>query len=503
MSKSTADKIFDDVLNSQINVLRLSETEQIKAEKLLVNVREQILRELVNNDPLAVKRTAWQRARLEKIYKQVDNILKESFNNQGESIQGALTDTGEYVAKDTIDTVNKAIGIDVMGYDLSTKRIQSIVSESMIEGKLMSTWWNDLPKDFTKRFKDVINNILKDFQMGMLQGQALGSMITALAPQGALMGYTRRNIEAMIRTSFMQVAADVRQDVYKQNKDILTGIKWVSTLDRRTTPLCRALDGTIWDMDKNTIKGTMPYHTPPAHWNCFIDHGVPIFTSKGSKRIIDIVVGDRVLTHRGRFRKVTELFRTYKQKPDAVKIWFDNTFLTITEDHPLLVNGDWIRAKDVKVSDTVKRILENHKGEYYFIDAEIKKIENFRVKNSRTLYNFSVEEDESYVAKGVIVHNCRSTTIPVTLPYEEMVKHRPELKKLSTDKRAAMDGPVSKDMDYNTWLKSLSPEVQKDILGVARYKLWKKGNLSMSDMIKTDGNPLTIDKLKKKIENMQ
>ena len=365
MSKSTADKIFDDVLNSQINVLRLSETEQIKAEKLLVNVREQILRELVNNDPLAVKRTAWQRARLEKIYKQVDNILKESFNNQGESIQGALTDTGEYVAKDTIDTVNKAIGIDVMGYDLSTKRIQSIVSESMIEGKLMSTWWNDLPKDFTKRFKDVINNILKDFQMGMLQGQALGSMITALAPQGALMGYTRRNIEAMIRTSFMQVAADVRQDVYKQNKDILSGIKWVSTLDRRTTPLCRALDGTIWDMDKNTIKGTMPYHTPPAHWNC------------------------------------------------------------------------------------------------------------------------------------------RSTTVPVTLSYEEMVKHRPELKKLSTDKRAAMDGPVSKDIDYNTWLKSLSPEIQKDILGVARYKLWKKGNLSMSDMIKTDGNPLTIDKLKKKIENMQ
>ena len=31
---------------------------------------------------------------------------------------------------------------------------------------------------------------------------------------------------------------------------------------------------------------------------------------------------------------------------------------------------------------------------------------------SKVLYNFSVEEDESYIANNVVVHNCRCRSIP-------------------------------------------------------------------------------------------
>jgi hypothetical protein len=33
---------------------------------------------------------------------------------------------------------------------------------------------------------------------------------------------------------------------------------------------------------------------------------------------------------------------------------------------------------------------------------------------AQRLHNIAVEEDESYVAEGIVVHNCRSTLIPVT-----------------------------------------------------------------------------------------
>lgn len=31
------------------------------------------------------------------------------------------------------------------------------------------------------------------------------------------------------------------------------------------------------------------------------------------------------------------------------------------------------------------------------------------------VYNLAVDEDESYVAEGVVVHNCRSVLVPVTV----------------------------------------------------------------------------------------
>lgn len=34
---------------------------------------------------------------------------------------------------------------------------------------------------------------------------------------------------------------------------------------------------------------------------------------------------------------------------------------------------------------------------------------------NKPVYNLAVDEDESYVAEGVVVHNCRSVLVPVTV----------------------------------------------------------------------------------------
>jgi len=47
------------------------------------------------------------------------------------------------------------------------------------------------------------------------------------------------------------------------------------------------------------------------------------------------------------------------------------------------------------------------------------------------LYNLAVKEDESYIAQGIVVHNCRSLTIPIF-----------EGDKYKLDKRLAVQQPV-------------------------------------------------------------
>lgn len=49
--------------------------------------------------------------------------------------------------------------------------------------------------------------------------------------------------------------------------------------------------------------------------------------------------------------------------------------------------------------------------------SNIKNITIKKIQNEK-LYNLAVLDDESYVANGVVVHNCRSTLVPITM-YEQ------------------------------------------------------------------------------------
>lgn len=49
--------------------------------------------------------------------------------------------------------------------------------------------------------------------------------------------------------------------------------------------------------------------------------------------------------------------------------------------------------------------------------SNIRSITKKKIQNE-TLWNLAVERDESYIANDIVVHNCRSTLIPIT-KYEE------------------------------------------------------------------------------------
>lgn len=77
---------------------------------------------------------------------------------------------------------------------------------------------------------------------------------------GILGGVTKREADAMVRTSLQHVSAQAQQMVYDDNDDIIEGYIWISTLDSRTTTQCRSLDGKQFEMGKGPI--------PPIHVNC-------------------------------------------------------------------------------------------------------------------------------------------------------------------------------------------------------------------------------------------
>lgn len=93
-----------------------------------------------------------------------------------------------------------------------------------------------------------------------------------------------------------------------------------------------------------------------------------IYTSRGWKQIKDVAVGDSVLTHKGRFRKVVRTYRNRTQ--DVVEIQFFQgrsvghvtKKLVITPEHPVWVGGQWKKAGDVRTGDALRVLSHDCSG---------------------------------------------------------------------------------------------------------------------------------------------
>lgn len=166
-----------------------------------------------------------------------------------------------------------------------------------------------------------------------------------------------------------------------------------------------------------------------THPWCFVDSRVRIYTSRGWVSIKNIIVGDEVLTHKGRFRKVTSLIFRENTAEDVpgyynLSVLFREKKLVLrgmTKGHPLLINGRWVGIEDIKVGDRVSMMMELHSKDYRAEEYEVQQIEYKLVgKERKTVrtYNISVEEDESYVVEGFVSHNCRCTVNPVPEFYD-------------------------------------------------------------------------------------
>lgn len=174
---------------------------------------------------------------------------------------------------------------------------------------------------------------------------------------------------------------------------------------------------------------------------CFKD-GALITTDKGYKNIEDIRVGDMVLTHKNRFRKVIKLMVSISSNLYELNIC-GSPKTEVTGDHPYYVRGmSRVWDSDLKTNRRIfsepdwKTVSELTKGDYIGFpiynlsenpynltkedDEDAFMIDNhlwlpFRDKTLldtvALVYNFEVAEDNSYVANNCIVHNCQGFSV--------------------------------------------------------------------------------------------
>lgn len=127
------------------------------------------------------------------------------------------------------------------------------------QGRLLREWAQSIEADRMARIRDAV-------RMGFVEGESIDQIVRRIRGTRAngyadgLLEIDRRNAVSVVRTAVAHTASVARDQLYEANADIIKGERWSSTLDSRTTPVCRARDGKLYEVGKGP--------KAPAHWNC-------------------------------------------------------------------------------------------------------------------------------------------------------------------------------------------------------------------------------------------
>lgn len=128
-----------------------------------------------------------------------------------------------------------------------------------VNGDLLEPWIKDFTNKEIKRVSGVI-------RLGRSQGRTNQELVKQIIGtkskkyKDGILETTRRNASTVVRTSVQHVASSAQMEVWEANKKVVSGYKFVATLDGDTSAQCRSLDGQKFDFGQGPI--------PPIHPNC-------------------------------------------------------------------------------------------------------------------------------------------------------------------------------------------------------------------------------------------
>lgn len=166
----------------------------------------------------------------------------------------------------TNDQLMWQIGVirDELKFDLEfvippIEKVVAVVNSAPFDGFTLAQWFSNLGQVTQTRLTRAI-------QQGVIEGQTTSQIVKnirgtkSLGFKDGILNTTRKQTEAIVRSAVTHVSNQARSELFKQNKDIIKGLQWNSTLDSRTCTQCMGLDQQIFDVEKGP--------RPPVHVSC-------------------------------------------------------------------------------------------------------------------------------------------------------------------------------------------------------------------------------------------
>ena len=208
--------------------------------------------------------TQFTRQRLDRLIGAVDSDIAAIYDRFWDELDGRLDDVAQYEAGFESRSINQVLN-NFETVIPSADQIRAAVIAAPLSvrgpdgGKLLEAFYRDWTEVERQRIGGAV-------RQGFFEGQTNAQIIRAIRGTKAgnysdgLLAINNRNAEAVVRTAVQHVASVARQETWNANPGLVRTVRWVSTLDSRTTQICRSLDQTVYPVNKGP--------RPPIHIRC-------------------------------------------------------------------------------------------------------------------------------------------------------------------------------------------------------------------------------------------
>ena len=198
--------------------------------------------------------------RLESLLKLIRDQRQEIAESLYISSRDELFDFVVYEADFESRLITSAVadvGVDIAMVQPAASQLKAAVTKKPFQGRLLREWYRDLGANSAKRVSDAL-------KIGIIEGQTTDQIVRRIKGtrsrqyRDGILEIDRRHAETITRTAINHVTARAKDDLYEENADIIDGVKFNATLDSRTTPICRSLDGKVYKLDAK--RPVLPLH---------------------------------------------------------------------------------------------------------------------------------------------------------------------------------------------------------------------------------------------------
>lgn len=257
--KSYNELLLDAVLRHQVYSLRVAGSVRDEINQLLLRTEDDIARYIRDALRGSINYTPSRLAKAERALEKVRGLRLNAWAAVSSLINERMIDyvlrEAEFLTRALDTIVPVVLDTEVP----PAEKLRAIVRSKPFEGRTLREWAKSMQTSDLRRIEDQI-------KIGLVQGETNNAIARRLVGTSKLKGadgsfqLTRNELQSLARTAVNHMSNSARQEFFEANSDLFTDEIFVATLDGRTTPICRSLDGKVFKRGEGPI--------PPLHWNC-------------------------------------------------------------------------------------------------------------------------------------------------------------------------------------------------------------------------------------------
>lgn len=209
-------------------------------------------------------------ARIDALLSSVTGLIRSAYADVSTELDIQLKSLATYETGYQAQLFTNILPEQVAFTAITGEQAYAAAMSRPFSGRLLAEWVQGLDADLRVKVRDAV-------RFGFVEGQTIQEIVKrirgtrALNYADGLLDINARNAETIVRTAISHTASYARDLTYAANDDIIKGIKWLSTLDSRTTPICQVRDGLVYTNETHKPVGhSYPWLGGPgrAHMNC-------------------------------------------------------------------------------------------------------------------------------------------------------------------------------------------------------------------------------------------